>query len=387
MAGMSDDPTGGRPSQVTVAGWTAVVASALLVFSIFDRMAALNSVDMREEIQKALDSGAGEGLGLTVAEALDGIRWLLLVGGAAAAAAAILGFFVLRRDRPARIALTVATVPLVICSPFAGGFLAAIVAACTAMLWTRPARDWFAGRPVRQSRSFLDAARQDQQEIERKIRERAAEPPAFVPPPPAGPPASGGTEPPSGQAVQPPPTQGYGDAPGRHGAPPSYGAPYGQPSWPRPVARRPPSVQIACIVSGVFAGIGLLVGLLLAGMLAVASDTLVDEVTGMPGWQDSGLDQSVLVPAMWVWAVLLVLWCSAALALAWFAWRGHNGARIGLIVSAAIAGLVSVLVLPVSVAHLIACGAVIGLLLSPPAREWFSGPTRSGDRGGRPGPW
>ncbi|HET9499898.1 MAG TPA: hypothetical protein VFO98_06530 [Marmoricola sp.] len=460
---MSDDATGGRPSQVTVAGWTAVVASFLLVFSIFDQMGALHSVAMREEVQRMLSTGSGGGFGLSVAEALTAIRWALFVAGAAAAAAAILGFFVLRRDRPARIGLTVVTVPLVICAPFAGGFLAAVVAASTAMLWTGPARDWFAGRKVRQSAAFLSASR-GAREAQDREEHRRAEPPAFVAPPPgqvsggsatdpgddtgddtggdpgddtgddtavgtadgtaggdrgdrAGPGASTGHDPDGGPAAGgtadgPAPTYGYGAAPGQHaGAPwsgpaqpgpaqpgpaqpgpaqPGPAQPWGA-AWPPPHgpatplggphAGRPRSVQTACIIATVFTGISLLGALVLVVVLLVSPSTLQEQATSMPEWKDSGLDADLLLPALWTWAVVLVLWCVAALVLVWFTWRRSNGARIALIVSAVLAGVVGVLGFPVTFAHLIGCAAVVGLLASAPAREWFA---RSGNRSG---PW
>lgn len=340
-----------------------------------------------------LDTGSGTGLGLTLAEARAVIRWALFVAGAAAAATAVLGFFVLRRDRTARVALTVATVPLVLCAPFAGGFLAAVVAASTAMLWTRPARDWFAGRPVRPSPAFLDTSRRSRDTAQPRDQE-SRRPPAFVAPPVSrpsqedAPHAGEASRPETGHDDGPQPTQGYGEAPGGPTAPAPYSpgpVPFGvaHAAPPGSLADRPRAVQTACVVAAVFTGIALLAGLLLAGLLAFSPDSLVDQITGMREWQDAGLDKELLVPALWTWAVVLVFWCSGALVLVWFTWRRSNSARIALITSAVMAGVIGVLGFPVSLPHLIACAAVIGLLVSAPARAWFAPP----QRGGRPGPW
>src|SRR5688500_4741894 len=116
-------------------------------------MAELRSVETRDEVTSALSSGSMKDLGLSVEQALSIMRGALFVGGVAAAASAILGIFVLQRHTTARIALTVAAVPVVLTSPFSGGFLGLMVGVATGMLWTRPARDWFAGRPVTQRES------------------------------------------------------------------------------------------------------------------------------------------------------------------------------------------------------------------------------------------
>lgn len=159
-------------------------------------------------------------------------------------------------------------------------------------------------------------------------------------------------------------------------------APYPGPYPSGPLGARPRAVQTACAVAGVFTGIALLAGLVLGGVLALSPDSLVEQITGMREWQDAGLDKDLLVPALWTWAVVLVLWCSGALLLVWFTWRGSNGARVALVVSAVMAGVVGVLGFPVSLPHLIACASVVGLLVSAPAKAWFTRPSE-----GRPGPW
>lgn len=354
-----------RPSQVTVAGWSLLVAGAMLVPSIFDATSRLRSVETRESLEAALTTGSARGLGLDLEQATELIRVLLLVGGAAAAAVAILGWFVLQGDGKARIAATVAVVPVLACAPFAGGFLPALVAAGVAMLWTGPARDWFAGREPRQPRL----------------------------PPRSGPGAPGGSA--GGSAEPPRPHEHAGSRPEERAADPAvrvtspvtsappvhgYGAPQHQPwppyqqqPWPSapsgPV--RPAQVQTACLLTWVFAGITAGFGLLLLLSMAADPARMTDLVQDAVEQRDQAIDQAVLRPVLWTLGALLVLWSSGAALLAHQVWRGQAWARIALIVSTALAGLVSVLAFPLSLLHLAATAWVVGLLLSPPTRAWF----------------
>ena len=73
----------------------------------------------------------------------------LMVAAACAAATAVLGVYALQGSRSARLALSILAVPILLTAPLTGGLMAALVAAATMMLWSGPARDWYAGRPVR----------------------------------------------------------------------------------------------------------------------------------------------------------------------------------------------------------------------------------------------
>ena len=83
-------------------------------------------------------------MGLGVADAIRVIRDLMLVAGGTAAAATVLAVYSLSRHRAARIGLTVAAAIMLL--TVVSGVFGLLVAAATAMLWSRPARDWFAGR-------------------------------------------------------------------------------------------------------------------------------------------------------------------------------------------------------------------------------------------------
>ena len=55
-------------------------------------------------------------------------------------------------NRGARLALSILAVPILLTAPLTGGLTGALVVVATLMLWSGPARDWFAGRPVRELR-------------------------------------------------------------------------------------------------------------------------------------------------------------------------------------------------------------------------------------------
>lgn len=364
MAGMSPTAAPPRPSQVTVAAWAAAIASVMLLVSVFDQVSKLHSVDTRDQVTRALTTGSVKGLGITVDEALEVMRWALLVSGAAAVAAAILGIFVLQRNHGARIGLTVAAVPVALTSPFSDSFLGMLVAAATAILWTRPARDWFAGRTP------------------------APAPEAPAPPAPpvvqAAPPV---WVPPAGAPGQPPPMAGWGQAPAQapvqapYPPQPTASNPFGYyppaPSAPRPAptSALPRQLRVACILTWVFTAITGLGYLVLLGVLAADPDALLKVAKDSPGWNDEFSDDLVITAAVAVSIVFLV-WCLAAAVLAFLAWRGAGWAWVVLIVSAAVAGLVSVLAFPYSLLHVIAIATSFGMLLSRPTRDWYAAKQR-----------
>lgn len=71
---------------------------------------------------------------------------------------------------------------------------------------------------------------------------------------------------------------------------------------------------------------------------------------------------------------LLLLWCVISMLLAVLVLRGSPGGRVGLLLSSAVAGSVSLTVSVLAagaVITLVACVTTFLLLLTKPAREWF----------------
>jgi len=370
MEGMTAEPSA-RPSQVTVAGWAVAIASAFLVVAVFDAMGNLHSVDTRDAVTRAVTSGWAQGLGISVGGALTLMRWALFVSGAAAAATAILGVFVLQRNKGARIALTIAAVPVLLALPAAGNVLSVVVVSATAALWTGPAGDWFAGRPI----TPRAAARPE------PPRPVAPPPPpvAWAPPsdPPPGPPSPSASAPAAPSVPTTPP-----------GIPP-YPNPYAQPQpwappdWPPqppPVAPSragdtlgmPRQVRVACLLTWVFSALTGLGYAALLVALAVDRHGLMTAIKDSPGWRSSYDDSTVIIAAVVV-STLFLLWCAGAAVLAWFTWRGASWAWIVLCVSTALALMVCLVALPYSLVHLAAASYALGMLLGRRTREWFAG--------------
>ena len=120
-------------------------ASGMLVVSVFERLGDLRSIESRLAIEEFINQPPGSDLGLDLESVLDLLYVVSMVAAGLATAAAILGYHVLKRNRSARLGLSVLAVPLFLCGLVTGGFLASVVAASVAMLWLSPARHWFAG--------------------------------------------------------------------------------------------------------------------------------------------------------------------------------------------------------------------------------------------------
>ena len=362
---MSDSEPSARPRQLTMAGAFVIGGSVLLLVAAFDALTNLHSVDTRDEVAKLLSSGTGEGLGITVSQALSGMRVGLAIAAVCAAVSAVLGIYALQRHRGARVALSVLAVPILLTSPLTGGIPGALVVLATLALWSGPARDWFAGRPVRQAPAAPEPA---------PDATRTAPPPA---PPPTTPPSVDVSTEQSSNV--PPATLGYGQQPAHQQAPApvatQWGPPPGQPFAPRPATAVPTQVKVACLLTWSFSGV---VALLYAGVmvaLVVAKDTLVDYVVDSPAWQRAELQTDLILPVLWLGCLMFFAWSVGALVLAFFTWRRHNWARYLLAASAGATIIAALFAFPIGLPHQIAAMVTIAGLFGAPARAWFARPT------------
>lgn len=370
-------PTSDRPSQVTIAGWSVMGASAVVLLAVFQTMGTLNTLDMRDRVATLIGADSSPStLGIDVDRALEVLRWGLFAAAIAAVASGVLGYYAMQRQQVARIVVSAAAFPILFVGPVIGSLPAIVVAVGAAMLWTRPARDWFAGRPITQP--------------DRRPRAREGAEPADRPAPPAVPPV---VPPPSGADAggQPPPTAGWG-------APAAGGLPGVAPAWPptgvapaggggaaAQSGPRPRQVRTACLIAWVFSGITIVVALTgLAGILANQQQA-IDAVLDHDLWDDR-FDESLIIPVIVLYVVVAVLWSAAACVFALFAWRGQSWAWLALTISAGCAAPVTVLAMPYALAHTAAIGLTLGLLLSKPARAWFA-TRRPPPPGPPPGPW
>ena len=195
-------------------------------------------------------------------------------------------------------------------------------------------------------------------------------------PNPSGQPAGGDPaygQPPAAPYGQPPASpygqqQPYGQAP--YGQQPAHGAPTGDPD------KRPGTVTAAGIVSIVMSTLSLLLFLTVTIAIFVArddvEDAINDEIANQQGMEDisAGDISSVLLVFMFVF----VLWSLIAIVLSVLTLKRHNWARITLVVSAAVTALFSLIGITsgVSALSLIAAVAVIVLLFTGGANQWFA---------------
>lgn len=401
---MSESKAPARPNQVTMAGWVAVIGSALLVVTIFDSMSQIRSIEMREAIEEFLATYPGNGLGLDTGEVLQILRGMTMFAGAAAAAATVLAFYVLQRNKGARIGFTVAAAVIMLTAPVTGSPLAIIVGATAMMLWTRPARDWFAGRAgtsAQQERksAFLPSenpphrdpsADPDRAPEWPRMPDSSSERP--VPPPTHG----FGSPAPSAQQQ---PEQGQSPPGAQSGPqqPPSYGQDQRQPSygqsWPPPTygyqqqqqyggpspyassnerEKRPATVTAAAWVTWILSGLTLVAFGFVVLALLVAQDELLDGMQAEPQFQQLDVAPDDIIALLWVTSAVLLFWCLAAMVLAFLAYRRQNWARITLVISAATTLVFSLAALPFSLLNMIGAGATIVLLFTGGANQWFS---------------
>ena len=279
---------------------------------------------------------------------LDLLYVVSMVAAGLATAAAILGFHVLKRNRSARLGLSVLAVPLFLCGLVTGGFLASVVAASVAMLWLSPARHWFAGttpEPVPSSASTPAAA--------------PAPPPAPTPhprcphraprrrrlPPPAWP---------AYAATQPPP-------------------------WvpaPAPPPRRPTAVAAACAITWACCALAALMSLLLVGVLTADPEGLIAEMHRQnPTLVDQGVSDGALRSASWVTAVVCLVWAvvvrpARGAGVPAAALGRHRAGHLGRRSSGCSAWSAPSLSPPLVIPGLLAA-ATVALLLQSSAQRWL----------------
>jgi hypothetical protein len=353
---MSHDAPGPRPRQVTFAGWLIAVSSAVLVVTVFDTMANLHSVDTRDRLTSALTTGSLKDVGISVSDALSLIRAALFVAGVAAVVTGILGVFVLQRHTAARIVLTVAAVPVVLTAPFAGGLLSVLIGGATALLWTREARDWFAGRPP--ARPVVPA--------ERPPSHRRAPSPESRP----------DLRPPGPSAASPRPTAGWGSAPeDRSGwAPPAYQPVTSVPApapLPPPATSRPRELRIACVVTWVMSALTAAVAVLPLLAVAIDRDGLLDEVRDDAVVRNASLSDTDLVAFVVAASAVVIAWCILAALFALLAWRRVRIGWVLLLVSLVVASFVALFALPYGLVQVAATVVTFVLLLQPAVRRWL----------------
>jgi hypothetical protein len=305
------------------------------VLMAFGEVAGLRSLATREAVAERVSGASLESLDLGVQGGLRALRITLMVSAACAATTAVLGWHVLQRSRGARLAASVLAVPLFLSGLFIGELvgglqLTAVVVAPIVMLWFQPARDWFDGvarAPVPTPEPARDPYRDP-------FRSPGRDPLLDLPPP-------------TGPPLHPTP----------YAAAPVATAPSG--------TARPAAVTWACAITWACTLLVLLVmGVALVQLLATP-EVYLDEVRRQN--PELTMTDAELRTLLGVSFAVFLVWSAAAAGLAVLVWRGVPWAAVALGVSA---GLACLTLLPV-----VPCVATGVLLLRSESRAWL---TRSG---------
>ncbi|SEB75877.1 hypothetical protein SAMN04489844_1000 [Nocardioides exalbidus] len=373
-----------RPPQVTLASTIIMVASVLVLFSVWERIATLGSLETQESIRQLLGEQPFDQLGLDLPAVTELLRITALVAAVGACATGILGWYVRKPDRSSRLALTIAAVPVFVAGFPVSGLAGSFVAAGAVMLWLVPAREWFAtGRwtpPTPAEKT--DAGRRTTP----GAGDGAGHPGAGHPPTP--PPAAR----PFGDAGPPPQQNPYGQPwtpPGQQvqqwqqgqlppPLPPGYPPP---PGWqPQPMAPpRPPALVTAFVITVVTAGGLFAISLMFLGVAASSLDVLMTELERQQPELAADFTAGEVRRALLGFGAGFLVWSTVALVLAGFSMARREWARRGLAVTAACSAVAcgaAALAAPVVLLPAAAAVATVVCLHRGEVRRWFSLGTR-----------
>ena len=361
-------PTEQRPPQVTLAAGIIVFASVLVLVTAAERVSTLGSLETQQAIRDLLAEPPFASLGVSVDEATSLLRISCLVAAVAACGTAILGWYVRKPDRSARLGVTLFAVPVFVSGLTAGGLAGSFVAAGAAMLWMQPAREWFAtGR-------WTPPARTSEQDVA----------PREQPPP----------HPPTDPRTPPPATRPFGEPPPARSP---YGQPYGKsqsqpyaPPGPQRYAPQPPAgwrqrqllqsrpgaMVAAFVLTVVMAGGLLALSLLWVAIAGLSPDFLMSVLEQQrPELVEDRLTLQQVRSTVFALAGAFIVWCAIALLLAGFAMARRDWARRGLIVSAAFSAVACFALVLNTVLVLIPAAAAVATVVClrrVEVRHWFS---------------
>ncbi len=372
-------PTEQRPPQVTLASGIVMFASFMVLVTAWEQVSTIGSLETQDSIRDVLAESPFSSLGLDVSSASDLLRYACMVAAAAACATGILGWYVRKPDRSARLGLTIFAIPVFVTGLAAGGLAGSFVAAGAAMLWMAPAREWFrTGRWTPPA----PAPEKDKGKDKGKGADRAADP--WRTPTSVGAPDARSAQP-GGPSTPPPATRPFGQPDTATHSP--YGQPLGQrggDDHPAPPAarqqqllhERPGAMVAAFVITVVTAGGLLSLSLLWIAIAGLSPDFLMSVIEEQqPQVVEDGLSLEQLRGTVLALAGGFVAWCTVALVLAGFAMARRDWARRGLIVSAAFsAGACFALVLstPLTLIPAAAAVATVLCLRRVEVRRWFA---------------
>lgn len=366
-------PTEQRPPQVTLASGIVMFASFIVLVSAWERITTLGSLESQTAIGEFLAEAPFSSLGLDVSSASEVLRVLCMVAAACACATGILGWFVRTPDRSARLGLSIFAVPVFVAGLPAGGLAGSFVAAGAAMLWVKPAREWFAtGRWTPPSPAPEKVARDKGAPRRTPLGGRGSQSTASKTP----------TDAPSWPTTPAPAARPFGEHhPAEHAPVPGAAAGEHAPPapWQQHLHDRPGAMVAAFVITVVTAG-GLLALSLLWLAIAGLSPEFLRSVLEQqqPDMFDEGLTFQQVRETVLAYAGAFVVWCVVALVLAGFAMARRDWARRGLMIIAAFSAggcLAFIASTPLVVIPAAAAVATVVCLRRIEVRRWFSPPS------------
>lgn len=314
---------------MTLFGWLIIVSGVLVVFSAWETVGSAGSLETTDLLRTMMEEAPFRGMGLE--QLREAYRITAIVAAAAAGGAAVFAVTAMKRDRAARLALSVLAVPVMLAGFVMGGFSSTLLAVGALMLWLYPSRDWFNGED-------------------------------YVPPEPR-------SVEPERKSASPwaAPTADQRRADGT--APPTP-------------ASRPRALTRACIVTWVFAGLTLVLSLIaLLALLADRTAMLTELRQQDPSIFEQGIAEQQLLSLVTVGLGMVALWCVTAIVLSVYARRGAEWARVGLLVTAVLSGLLclaAAFVNPGLFGVALACAFTVGLLTRRDVVGWTRWRSRAG---------
>jgi hypothetical protein len=354
-----------RPQAVTRACLLAGTGSVLTLITIFGVLADWGSLEIQEQVDAALERSPVPGVGTD--GILETIRIILMVIAAFAVAGLVLSIYTARRDRSARMGLTVLSagwMPVALVFGVAGVLFALMGAVTLALLWRPESRRWFqvgSGAPD-------------------PLPSPTQEPAAMSTPPPQLPPGHGGYPPfGSSPGVQGDGAPSYGppnlSGPASYGPPPAYGpqpygpSPYGPGGWQLPESR-PAGVTAAAVITLVGAGLAALIGGLVSLAFLLARDSF-EEGVARELEDFSASQQSTVVSVVGWYFIGCTFLALVAIVLAILLLRDRHRVRVPLVVLSAITALLGIPLFPLGLLWSVAAISVIILLFVGSAGAWF----------------
>jgi len=121
-------------------------------------------------------------------------------------------------------------------------------------------------------------------------------------------------------------------------------------------------------------------------MLVAAKKTIIETLEQNPGVADAQIPTQDLLAALWVTSAICAVWTLAAITLAVLALRRMNWARITLVVSSVVTGLLALLGGWVGAILTVVAVLAVVLLFTGGANRWYAGRSQAPHRPRGPDP-